>query len=70
MQTSREKLIASLAGVAVVGVLTAMAIAFSSPDTPSSTPAPPRSTLSIPQSFPATPQLAASTPNRPLLPHR
>jgi cytochrome c peroxidase len=62
MQTSREKLIASLAGVAVVGVLTAMAIAFSSPDTPSSTPAPPRTTLSIPQSAPATPQLAASSP--------
>ena len=62
MQTSREKLIASLAGVAAVSVLTAMAIAFSSPDTPSSTPAPPRTTLSVPQSFPADPQLAASTP--------
>ena len=62
MQTSREKLIASLAGVAAVSVLTALAIAFSSPDTPSSTPAPPRTTLSVPQSFPADPQLAASTP--------
>ena len=62
MQTSREKLIASLAGVAAVGVLTAMAIAFSSPDTPPSTPAPPRSALATPQSAQAPPQLTPSPP--------